>query len=367
MSVMRSFLSVACATATSLVLSVPPAAAQSAAELSTAGWHSIDANPGEASVLFSKALTLQPRDAGLHLGVGAAAYQMGRTADATRALQKALDLDPTLVVASKLLGEIAYKEGDLPLAIRTYERALVHAPESGELAGRLERLEGEMARLDSAGSGVERLTITISNSTDAGLAMRASSVLDSTYWKVAKLIGAFPAEPIAVVLNAAGPFRDTVGTPGWSGREFRGEMRIPTAGASGDLEAFDRVLAHELVHAMVSSMAPIGVPAWFQEGLAQYVEPADADQAERRLAAAGQIPWARMVEGLPGAAADDRLAYDASLLTVQALLTRIGRRATAVLDELADGHSIDKALGRFGFTLADLQADVAHKVGRSGR
>ena len=350
-----------------LVLSSGIARAQSPDELSTAGWRAIDSDPDDAAAKFSEALSIRPRDAGLHLGAGAAAYQLGRIADATRSLQKALEIDPTLVVASRLLGEIAYKDGDVPLAIRTYERALIHAPQSGEIIGRLERLTGEVARLDSATSGIERITITASHPEDADLAVRAGSVLDSIYWRVAKLVGAFPTEPIAVVLDAASPFRGSADTPGWAGREFRGQVDIPTDGASRDLEAFDRVLAHELAHAMVSSMAPTGVPAWLQEGLAQHVESADVVQAERRLAASGDIPWSRMTGTWTSAATADRLVYDASLLVVQALFERIGRRSTAVLDELSAGRLIDEAFRPFGFTLADLMADVVRQVARSAR
>jgi tetratricopeptide (TPR) repeat protein len=347
-----------------LALTAAPAHAQSASDLGSAGWRSIDRDPDEAAQLFSQALTLRPGDAALHLGAGAAAYQRGRTVDATRALQRALDLDPTLMVASKLLGEIAYKDGDFPLAIRTYERALVHAPASGELAGRLERITGEMSRLESAASGVERISIGVSGPDHETLATRASAVLDSTYWRVAKRLGAFPVEPISVVLNSASPFLGSAGTPVCSESALRGEMLIPVRGAGQDLDAFDRVLAHQLTHAMVASMAPHGVPAWFQEGLAQYFEPADAELAERRLRAAGDLPWRRM---LAHVAVDDRLAHDASLLAVHALIDRVGRRTTAVLDDLADGRSLDEALAPFGFTVADLQADVARKVEQPAR
>lgn len=346
-----------------LTLASAPAGAQSVSELSAAGWRSLDSNPDEAAALFTQALYLHPADAALHLGAGAAAYQRGRTGEAARRLQRALDLDPTLTVASKLLGEIAYTDGDLPLAIRTYERALVHAPESGEIAGRLDRVNREMARLESAAAGVERITITVTGPGHDALVERAGAVLDSTYWRVAKLLGAFPAEPITVAFTN-GTFRGGV-MPGWSEHEFKGEIVIPIVGASDDSDAFDRALAHELTHAMVSRMAPRGVPAWFQEGLAQYVEVVDAELAERRLHRAGRIPWARMAHAQPTLSVDDSLAYDASLLAVRALIERIGRRSTAVLDVLADGRSVDEALAPFGFTLDDLEADVTRKVDRA--
>jgi hypothetical protein len=37
----------------------------------------------------------------------------------------------------------------------------------------------------------------------------------------------------------------------------------------------DRVVTHELVHAVIASAAPRQVPAWLNEGLATYLEGSD--------------------------------------------------------------------------------------------
>ena len=39
------------------------------------------------------------------------------------------------------------------------------------------------------------------------------------------------------------------------------------------LAEFDRVLTHELTHAMLRSVAPRNLPAWLNERLAMYCEP----------------------------------------------------------------------------------------------
>jgi tetratricopeptide (TPR) repeat protein len=364
---MSRFMLTVVAALVCLTLVSIPSRAQSASELGTAGWRAIDADPDQAAVLFARALTLQPGDPALHVGAGAAAYQRGRTTEATRALRRALDLDPAFTAASRLLGEIAYKDGDLPLAIRTYERALAHAPGNGELAGRLERIAGEMARLESAASGVERITIAVSGPADQAseaLAARAAEVLDSTYWRVAKLVGAFPSEPIAVVLDMASRFRGAEDAPDGAEPERATEVRVSAAGASAHLEAFDRLLAHELTHAAVRKMAPHGVPAWLAEGLALYIEPADVDAAAGRLRTDLDTAWANMTGPL---LSGDRPARDASLLAVHALVARIGRKSTVVLDDLSDGRSLDAAFARFGFTLEHLRADVARMVTGSAR
>src|SRR5439155_11511075 len=102
------------------------AAAQStSSQLADTGWQALRNGDGDrAASAFGEALTLSPRDPALHLGAGAAAHLLGRESDAIRALQRAVALDPGLVQALTLLGEISYRQGDVDLAIRSYERAL---------------------------------------------------------------------------------------------------------------------------------------------------------------------------------------------------------------------------------------------------
>ena len=82
--------------------------------------------------------------------------------------------------------------------------------------------------------------------------------------------------------------------------------------------------------------------------------------AERRLKAGGHIPWSAFNGALRYEAGDAQIHDDISLLVVRALLDRIGHRSTVLLDDLADGQPLDAALAQFGFSYADLQADVAN-------
>jgi len=134
--------SVVCA----LALGATAASGQSTTtQLAVAGWQAIEANDAEkAASLFRDALSRQPRDAELLYGSGVAAHLQGREADALRLLQKSLEIEPRFTGASELLGEIAYREGELDLAIKTYEKAIALAPRNAaSLRTRLEAWRSE--------------------------------------------------------------------------------------------------------------------------------------------------------------------------------------------------------------------------------
>src|SRR5216684_6285818 len=124
-----------------------PQAQSSVTELNDAGWKELRAGNGDrAEALFARALTLRPNDPVLVLGSGVAAQAQGHHREAILRLQRALDLEPRLTVASKLLGQIAYNEGEFDLAIRTNENALKYAPNDPELSDKLDawRREAEV-------------------------------------------------------------------------------------------------------------------------------------------------------------------------------------------------------------------------------
>ena len=351
----------------SLAQTSPSATVDDAA---AAGWQALQDNNGELALRqFEAARRARPKDAVLQLGSGAAAHMLGRDDDAMQALRSALDQDPSLVIASKLLAEIAWQRGDLALAIDTYERALAHAPGNIEMASRLDRLQSESARRSSAA----QLKISSTGPRQDPVVDRASRVLNGAYWQVARLVGAYPAEVISIELDATKPFQARVpaavrvaaNSAAGEGSAANGDAAdrpicVNAKDALADAEAFDRVLTATLVQAMVNHMAPTGVPAWFPRGLAQVVATADASLARRRVRALGEIPWARLSTS-PGQG-DEQADSDVSLLVVRALLARIGAKSTRLLDDLSDGATLDAALAQFGFSWADLQADVVKSL-----
>jgi lipopolysaccharide biosynthesis regulator YciM len=77
--------------------------------------------------------------------LGLQSMQQGRLDDAARRFEAAIDLDRTVVPAYLHLGDVRVKQGDLPAAIRIWERSLEVSQDRAYLA--LERLERAYAEL----------------------------------------------------------------------------------------------------------------------------------------------------------------------------------------------------------------------------
>jgi hypothetical protein len=123
---------------------------------------------------------------------------------------------------------------------------------------------------------------------------------------------------------------------------------------------FAEVLTHELTHAMVSSLASRGVPAWLHEGLAQYFEGSDPQSARRRVQAVGAfIPLQKLEGSFHRLTAEQaHLAYDESLVAAAVLFERPAFGWTRLLQSLNDGQPFHRAIESFGFTYADLEAPL---------
>jgi hypothetical protein len=120
--------------------------------------------------------------------------------------------------------------------------------------------------------------------------------------------------------------------------------------ASGVFAPSDEVLAHEITHAIVFRLLGsrvVGLPLWFNEGLAKYEseEPSEEDdQLLADAAAAGTlIPLASLRSDFPSEST--ALAYAESASAVRFLLKRHGRSAArTVLQAMAKGKSFDRAM-----------------------
>jgi len=345
--------------------STPPDAVQ-------AGFSALERGDADAAAtVFRSALTQHPRDPVLLFGAGAAAHLQGRERDALQLLQQALAFEPRLTQASALLGAIAHREGELDLAIKAYESALVHAPANMAMREQLVAWRREAAvheRYETLKD--DRFTIMFDGPVQEKLAARAASVLSAAFWRIGNALGAYPSAPINVILYSERQFRDITGAPEWSGGGFDGQVRMPVRGAAQNLQEFDRVLTHELTHAILKSLAPRNLPVWLNEGLAMYFEGRDGRRSERLLASVHLfVPLAALRTSFTGFnSSQAALAYEESAFATRALIDRAGlANIGLLLQDLDAGQSLEEAIERFGVTFTDFEADLMRRVGVTAR
>jgi tetratricopeptide (TPR) repeat protein len=354
---------------TFVILSTMSVPAQSTlGQLAQAGWQAVRNGDGEnAAAAFAKALSMRPSDPVLNLGAGVAAHLQGRDGDAAGFLRKAVELDPALTPASALLGEIQYHEGDLDLAIRTYEAALVHKPDEPRLKERLNAWKDEATSYRSYRTlKDDRFAVMFDGPVERPLAEHATATLRREFWRIGKELGSYPSSPVNVIFYTDQQFKDVTGAPEWSKGQFDGQIRMPIRGALENLEQFDRVLTHELTHAMLRSIASRNVPAWLNEGLAMRFEGDEPKAAEHALSTARlfvplsdlRISFTQLSRG------EAAVAYAQSLFVTSALVDRIGTNGLSqLLHDLDRGQTVEEGVRRFGFTFEDFESSLAQRVG----
>ena len=347
-----------------ILLSQTPLRGQSrVTELNDAAWKALgDGYQDKAAALFAEALTLRPNDPVLLMGSGIAAHERGKQKDAMARLTRAIELNPRLTNAAKLLGQIAFDEGEVDLAIRTYEKALKNAPDDADIVNALDSLRRDAdVHHTFSESRFDRFRVMFEGRSEESLAAQATKVFNSAFFRIGDTLGEYPSHTIVAVLYTEKQFRDITRAPEWSGGQYDGRIRIPVAGAAQKPELFEQVMTHELTHAVIAGIVRRRVPTWLNEGLAQYFDGSDPQAARRRMKALGRsIPLKNLELGFGHMGwAEAQVAYDESLLAVGVMADRPGFGWIRLLHRLADGQSFADAIGNFGFSYADLEAPFA--------
>lgn len=328
------------------------------------GWTAIQAGNGPAaSEAFRAAIKLDPKNAWLRLGAGTAAFLQRHDAEARALLEQALELDPKLTRARAQLAQVVKRQGDLREAIRLYEGVAVDAPDDAAVRETLERWKRERELHDGMRLAVgDHFTVSFEGAEDAAMAAQALDSLNRAFWRITGVFGAYPSRSIPVVLYSGEQFRDITRSPQWAAAAFDGIIRVPMRGAGEKGEDLDRVLAHELSHALIRSLATRGLPTWLNEGLASVLESDNLDWATAALSKASRMPsltaLAAPFSKLSGA--DAQVAYAASAVAARRLLDEAGGGAVAnLLRDLGAGVAFEQAfLHRIQRSLAEFEASL---------
>jgi tetratricopeptide (TPR) repeat protein len=334
--------------------------------LERAGWDAIEAGRAHAAAAaFEEALAADPKNPQLALGAGTAAYLERRDADAEQLLERALTLDPELIAALDLIGQVRYRRGDLAGAIRAYETLAARSADA-DVAAALDRWRREAELHDRMRQAVgQHFTVSFEGPQEEALAAKALESLERAYFRIGDVFATYPNEPIAVVLYTGEQFRDITRSPAWAAGAFDGTIRVPMRGALGKDAELDRIMAHEFTHALIRGLAPRGVPTWLNEGLAAALESPDPAPASNRPAAI--VPLAALQSSFGRLSdRDAQIAYRSSAEAARRLLEDAGGIGVAnLLRDLGAGIAFDTAfLHRIQRTLPEFEASLNDQITR---
>lgn len=323
---------------------------------SRTGWEAIQAGDGEkAAAAFRTLLASSPNDAQALMGAGIAAHLIGRDDQALSYLKRAAQADPERVEAQYYLGQVAYAQGDLDLAIKSLERVVKKAPGDRQIAKLLEDWKKEAALHGSyVTAPTARFNVMFEGATQQAIATRVLAVLESAYTRVGARLSV-PAETVTAILYTGQQFRDITKSPSWAAAAYDGRIRLPVRGALNEPAQLERIVTHEYVHAVIQQLYP-RVPHWLNEGLATYLEPGDhAWLVARVRGAEDKIAMAQLNDAFETPDGGDAVvAYGESYLAARILSERLGQNLPVFLQYVSNGTAIDQALPLFGISAADV-------------
>ncbi len=214
--------------------------------------------------------------------------------------------DPNVLV---LAGLAAYRADQLRAALDYWKQALDLAPDE-TLEAIYERVKREA---DSDHSGDKLFGVHIAlryegQALPADTARAILATLDEDYSRIAAQLGCTADERIVAIVQSREAYLRSTGAAEWSGGQYDGRIHIAWTDGAQIGPAMQRALAHELVHACLTSIpsGPTPWPAWLQEGLAQKLSgdtlAAAVREQLRQLAATHALPklenlrqnWSRM-------------------------------------------------------------------------
>ena len=233
--------------------------------------------------------------------------------------------DPNVLL---LAGVAAYRSDQLRTALDYWKQSLDLAPNE-TLARVYERVRREQES-DQGGEKLYGMHIALryeDKALPSDTARAILGALDEDYANISGQLGCSSQERIVAIVQSRETYLRSTGAAEWSGGQYDGRIHIAWTDGTQLGPQTRRALAHEMVHACLTSIPSGGTPwpAWLQEGLAQKLSgdtlsPSARDQL-RQLGQARRIPrledlrqdWSRL------SVENARLAYNLALAAADAL------------------------------------------------
>ena len=327
----------------------------------------------EAAEQFLYAEELFPDDPQAAFLRGNAAYQLKQYDLARTELEKARNLGEDTADVLYFLGRVYYDTEDITGAVELWEQAVLKDPENRTLQELLVKAKRELSVDAGMGKGQSSRFIL---SSDAGIksdvADRVLSVLEDAYNQVGRDFGAYPESRVPIILYTGKDYREITGSPGWSGGQYDGKIRLPVGGMSELTPQIRSVLFHEYTHVVVRELTKGNCPVWLNEGLAEiegrreYNPPLTALQ--QSAATGALLPFNTLAGSFATLQGKNvNLAYQQSYSLVSYMVSAYGWHTTkALLTALGEGLSFEAAATQayrdVGRTFAEIVAEWRNQV-----
>jgi tetratricopeptide (TPR) repeat protein len=295
-----------------------------------------------ASRRFREVVRLRPDAVGSRVGFVVAEIALGREYGALPVVLDGLSRHPESAQLHELLGDLRNREERVADALVSWREAFRLAP-SDRLRERIEKAEREIhASRDYAFTAAPHFNLRYDGEIEPGLAASVLDALESKYADLSSTYRHSPGAPITVLLYPKQTFRDVTQAADNVVGLFDGKIRIPLGGLSRIDPQVERVLAHELTHAIVQAKTRGNCPRWLHEGLAQIAEP-------RALSRSDRIKLGRSVRaGEPSTWPDAAFTYPMALAFTRHLEAQRGLDVlVSVAERLGEGASVDDALSAY--------------------
>ena len=305
---------------------------------------------GDALDAFTRALALQPDDATLCFGAGVAAFMLGQDEAAQTHFERALALNPDYLDAAVWLGDLHYRAGRLSEAIAIYKMTLRRSARRSDIEAQLATWSKEQELHDRLREvRTEHFSTFFESLSDEPLAREVAERLENAYERIGSSLGIHPSERITAVLYTREQFSAITRLASWSAAASDGRIRVPIAGTWQQREELDRILSHEFVHAVVTSLGGRTVPAWLNEGLATVLEPSSSENADApRQRSRGRPELSTLHQSFVDLSRRDaEIAYVSAARAVQQLIEQRGVCAVvALLQDVGRGTPFASAFQR---------------------